>query len=423
MSLASDAGVLAPLGRTHTTRRRGLTSFSTDTRVSHLLPLTKIIDRADFDAPDLRPFLEEMATDEMVRFGLTAPAVVPDSKQWECAMMLRALDAHNVLRPGALIAGVGAGTEQTTFALAARGCVVFPSDRYLEATPWSDVAPPSMMLAPAIFTNFQFPVGHVIPIHGDARRLPLPSGLFDGVYSAGSIEHFGSLEAVAAAAEEIGRILKPGGVATISTEFRLDGPQDRRWFDDNCILFTRELIDEWIVAPSGLELVGKLEQVQPSDATYDSRVVLVDFLSRAAKVQSLADKQDAYPNLVLFHEGFLFCSVHLTLVKPADAPSRKPRYSAKFEREVDRATRKAAEVLAGHAPASSAPHDAPTGGLVTVMVPGTTDAGEQLNHVLNSRSWRLTAPFRRMTTWVREHGPTYRLAKWAADVVRAVRRR
>jgi hypothetical protein len=43
---------------------------------------------------------------------------------------------------------------------------------------------------------------------------------------------------------------------------------------------------------------------------------LLDFLSKAVKVRTVQDKRDAYPNLVLFHEGFLFCSVHLTLVKP-----------------------------------------------------------------------------------------------------------
>jgi SAM-dependent methyltransferase len=278
-------------------------------------PYTKIIDIEDFDNPKLLPHLQHIAFGEMKRFGLDEPIILPDSKQWECAMMLRTLTDLGVIRPGALLAGIGAGTEETTFALAAKGCVVFPTDRYLELTPWSDVAPAGMVVRPEQYSEYAYPRGGVIPIHSDARVLSLPSDFFDGVYSAGSIEHFGSLEAVAAAAEEIGRVLKPGGVAVLSTEFRLDGPNDRRWFSDDCILFTPELLQSHIVGPSGLELIGE-PNFATSQGTFDSQVVLVDFLNKAKRVRTLADKRDAYPNLVLFHEGYLFCSVHLALRKP-----------------------------------------------------------------------------------------------------------
>jgi SAM-dependent methyltransferase len=294
----------------------------------------KVIDIQDFDNPVLAPFLQYIAYDEMVRFGLETAPNIPDSKQWECAMMLRSFDQYGLLRPGALMAGIGAGTEQTTFALASRGCITFPIDRYLEVTPWSDVAPAPMMVRPRQYTNFKYQRGHVIPVHSDARIVELPSSFFDGVYSAGSIEHFGSLEAVAAAAEEIGRILKPGGIAALSTEFRLEGPNDRGWFDDNCILFTPELLHKYIIEPSGLEPLDPLIG-EPSESTYDSRVVLLDFLAKATKVRSIEDKINAYPNLVLYHEGFLFCSVHLALRKPEHGVMPRARHHSEgFEKVV-----------------------------------------------------------------------------------------
>ncbi|PZO03511.1 MAG: hypothetical protein DCF30_02755 [Hyphomicrobiales bacterium] len=308
------------------------------------LPFSKLIDIADFANPELLPFLQEISRGEMNRFGLTEPLIIPDSKQWECAMMLRVLSECGTLRPGALIAGIGAGTEETTFALAARGCVVFPTDRYLEVTPWSDVAPAAMMVRPEQYTQLEHDPRNVIPVHTDARALSLPSDFFDAVYSAGSIEHFGSLEAVRAAAEEIGRVLKPGGVAVLSTEFRLEGPNDKPWFDDNCILFTPELIRENIVEPSGLEWLGAPDFAVSKD-TFDSRVVLLDFLDKAKNVKTIEDKRNCYPNLILFHEGYLFCSVHIALKKPENVATRTGVHSAPFRAPVKQDSVKASAVL------------------------------------------------------------------------------
>ncbi len=60
--------------------------------------------------------------------------------------------------------------------------------------------------------------------HIDGRWLRFPDETFDGIYSSGSIEHFGGLDFVANAAFEMGRVLKPGGVLTLSTEFKIAGP-------------------------------------------------------------------------------------------------------------------------------------------------------------------------------------------------------
>jgi len=278
---------------------------------------SKIIDLKDFETPQLQPFLKDLAEIEMRRFGITKPIIIPDSKHWECAMAMRSFEEFGLLKEGRVFAGIGAGTEGTTFFLASKGCITFPCDRYMEDTCWSDVAPIGMMLNPQWYSELKFPVGNVIPVNTDARKLRLPSSFFDGIYSSGSIEHFGSLEAVSAAAKEIARVLKPGGIASISTEFRLDGPEDRQWFDDNCILFTPDLIDQYILKTSGLELIGELNTL-PSDETFYTRKRLVDFLDSVQSVNTLADKQAAYPNLVLDHEGFLFCSVHLLLKKPHD---------------------------------------------------------------------------------------------------------
>lgn len=380
------------------------------------LPHNKLIDLADFSHPELLPHLHDIARGEMVRFGLSEPMIVPDSKQWECAMMLRTLTDLGVLRPGAVLAGIGAGTEETTFVLASKGCIVFPTDRYLERTPWSDVAPADFMINARQYSTHSYERGSVIPVHTDARLLALPTNFFDGVYSAGSIEHFGSLEAVAAAAEEIGRILKPGGVAVLSTEFRLDGPNGKPWFNDDCILFTPALIEEHIVRPSGLEVINA-PSFSTSPKTFDSRVILTEFLDEVKHIRTLADKKNVYPNLVLYHDGFLFCSVHLALQKPLNAPvSRRASHAARFEADVTTNAIRASESLVGRvlAPSVLAPCNVPSNH-------GESDRSDyyrcQLETLLKSRSMRLTKPLRNVAVFVRSKPLLRRFAQVGAHIV------
>lgn len=298
------------------------------------LPLSKLIDVEDFDAPELAPYLQEIAALESARGGMASGPRILDPKQWQCAMTLRVLDRERVASPGHLIAAVGAGTEATLFALARRGAVVFAVDRYLERTAWSDVAPAGMLIDPLQYSPTGHPRGHVIPVHSSALALNLPSGTFDAVFSNGAIEHFGSLANVAIAAREIGRILKPGGVATIATEFRVDGPDDRRWFDNDTMLFTPELLQRHVVQPSGLVARDPLVTVQ-SDRTFETRRNLVDFPDAAKSLQALDEKRTASPSLVVYHDGFLFCSVVLTLFKddPSSGPADDDNARARVQRE------------------------------------------------------------------------------------------
>ena len=311
-------------------------------------PHNKLIDIGDFDRAELRPLLEEVARDDMVRFGLDAPAVSPDADHWASAMMLRTFAAQGLLQPGKVFAGVGAGVSGSTFVLAARGCVTFAVDTYLELSERSDLVPAPMMVRPRQFSYLDYPKGAVLPLHGDPRALDLPSDFFDGVYAPSLLSRYATLDAAAAAAEEIGRILKPGGTASLSASFRLEGPNDQP-FPKGGLLFTRELINRYVLRPSGLEPLDPLTD-QTSLATYDGQVVLRDFLERAVKSQTLEDKRDTHPNLVMFQDGFLFCTVHLALRKPAAGAAqahRATRHSQRLEPAVDAGNLAAAGVLTG----------------------------------------------------------------------------
>jgi hypothetical protein len=227
---------------------------------------------------------------------------------------------------------------------------VVATDIYAHAEQWADVAPASFLANPSTFAPVPYDTRRLVPLHMDGRVLEFPDNSFDGVFSSGSIEHFGSTEAVSNAAYEIGRVLKVGGVATIATEFKLGGPPGEGW-DPNVILFTPETLQKFIVEASGLEPVDQPD-FHLSEATLSVRRDLLSFLEGTRDLSDPAVKIAHYPNLVLLHEGYLFCSVHLALRKTANYPAFANSWAAPSESvraSVRAARRSAAERLAATA--------------------------------------------------------------------------
>ena len=233
-----------------------------------------------------------------------------------------------------MVACIGPETGPVMFALARRGVIAFAVDRYLERSARPDAAPAGMLVDPARYAPVPLPRGNLIGLHSYATRLNLPSAAFDGVLTLGVIERLGSLDEVSAAACEVARILKPGGVAAFATEFRVEGPDDRRWFDDRLMLFTQESLSRYVVEASGLTMRTPMSMRQ-SDATFETRVLAADFEARGDSLRAIAEKRAITPNLVLYHEGFLFCPAVITLHKDgrtiATDAAREARIAAKFE--------------------------------------------------------------------------------------------
>jgi hypothetical protein len=102
------------------------------------------------------------------------------------------------------------------------------------------------------------------------------------------------------------------------------------------LLFTPDLLDRCVVHASGLALREPLH-LEQSDATFETRSGVADFVERANVWQGLEEKRAASPGLVLYHEGFLFCPVVLTLHK--DGPQRTREPTAGERRELARRAR------------------------------------------------------------------------------------
>lgn len=283
------------------------------------LPLSKVIDIDDFSSSELVAYLSEINAHHAPRFGSAADEIVPDAKQWTSAMLLRALDRAGAASAGRMVAGVGAGTDPIIFALARRGVVVFPAERYLMRTRWSDEAPSGMMIDPAPYCHLDFPAGNVVAVYSNALKLNLPSDTFDAVFSIASFERLRSLDRVAVAAREIARILKPGGVAVIAAEFRVDGASDRDGLDDSMILFTQATLATYVVQASGLVLRNPITTCQ-SDRTFVAGDRNTVFPGLLRSTHGLEETRASGSNLVLYKDGFLFCPLVLMLHKDRPLP-------------------------------------------------------------------------------------------------------
>jgi ubiquinone/menaquinone biosynthesis C-methylase UbiE len=85
----------------------------------------------------------------------------------------------------------------------------------------------------------------------DGRRLAFSDAVFDIAYSLSSIEHFGGIAGATETIREMTRVLRPGGILALATEFVLQGPPHEETFQP--LEFAR-MIDQ-----PGLELVEPLD--------------------------------------------------------------------------------------------------------------------------------------------------------------------
>jgi SAM-dependent methyltransferase len=272
------------------------------------LGYNKVAALEDFGHPELRPVIRDVFPHEVARFGKAFPRGREHRKYWEIAMAIRAFSDFGVLRPDAEILGIGAGKEATLFWLTKRVRRVFATDLYLGVEGSKRDADTSMLIDPDLHSPLQWNRERLVVQHMDGRDLRYERDSFDGVFCTSAIEHFGTPADVKRSAEEAYRVLKPGGIFAVSTEFRLAGPGPGL---PNILMFDEEELDEWIVGQCDWALVSPLE-TETTSATWKAQVSLSE---ATADLVAQRPEWSRYPHIVLYEGARVFTSVFLALRK------------------------------------------------------------------------------------------------------------
>jgi SAM-dependent methyltransferase len=278
-------------------------------------PITSICALEDFAS--LEPWIRATIPFGVESFGANFPDGVEYRKHWEVAQAARTLSLGGALGPTCEILGVGAGNEPTVFWLTNHVRRVFATDLFLKEG-WEESASAKMLSNPRADYYDHWNPRRLVTQHMDGRDLRYEDSSFDGVFSSSSIEHFGGLADVIKAVTEIFRVLKPGGIFSVSTEFRLSGPSPGL---PGILMFDRDELDLAVVAAAPWEIIGPIRWELPG-----TDVPRVPFSAPAADVLAHVERfgelnwselqWSQYPHVVLGYGNLGWTSVHLALRKP-----------------------------------------------------------------------------------------------------------
>jgi SAM-dependent methyltransferase len=270
----------------------------------------KLCELADFADPGLRELIRDVYASDRDHFAeADFPAGREYRKYWEVAMTLRAFRDFGALRDDAQVLGVGAGHEATIYWLTRQVGRVVATDLYEREDVWSESDSGSDMLTdPGRHWDGPWNPERLEVRHMSGLDLAFDDESFDAIFSSSSIEHFGDFGDVRRSVEEIFRVLRPGGVAALATEFRLEGPglglPGLLRFDEPEL---RSLLLDGIWWDPATPL-----DMSISAETVDHPVLMKDAI---ADIESGLWGWSQYPHIVLRDGDYLWTSVHIALIK------------------------------------------------------------------------------------------------------------
>lgn len=252
--------------------------------------LCELANPAKWDNPDWRRVLE----------GLRLPAdrkPAMHRKAYEFTQTAWGLNRLGALHESAVVLSVGAGHESLAYWLANRVRTIIATDLYpgdWEASAGSE-GDARVLKHPEEFAPFDYRRSHLTFLQMDGRKLAFRDGAFSVVYSLSSVEHFGGWSGARQAVEEMARVLAPGGVLALATEWRVSGPMAREEG-----IFEPEDVRTLIDVPS-------LELVEPIDDRVWHRY--------AARPVNLKLNRYETPHMLVEIDGTVFTSVMMFLRK------------------------------------------------------------------------------------------------------------
>jgi SAM-dependent methyltransferase len=210
--------------------------------------LCELANPAKWDNPDWMTLLRDLRV---------VPADKPSMhrKGYEFTQLLYGLERLNLLHDRTRVLSVGAGHEAILYWLANHVGSVVATDLYEEGR-WESCGGQEgdqrVIKRPQDYAPFPYRNDRLVFLKMDGRHLAFRSGTFDVAYSLSSIEHFGGVRGAHAAVDEMARVLKPGGLLVLATEYMLSGTPHEEVFQPADV---RALIDR-----PGLRLLEPIDE-------------------------------------------------------------------------------------------------------------------------------------------------------------------
>jgi len=174
------------------------------------LPLNKVCRVADAANPAWAQGYRDL--------GFPAGTGTFHRKVWEFNQTLYGLRR---LPPDAVALGIGCGHEELMYFLANRIARVVATDVY-EGSYLGGESDADVLEHPAKYAPFRYREDHLEVRRMNGLALEAADGAFDFVFCLSSLEHFGGRPDKVRALREMFRVLKPGGVAVVTTEVVLN---------------------------------------------------------------------------------------------------------------------------------------------------------------------------------------------------------
>lgn len=231
-------------------------------------------------------------------------------KDWEWAIGIIAMKRFDKLNKSSTAIGVGSGTEPIPFYLANKISHVYATDLYEDNESWKKAAPIEFLKDPKRYASFPYKEDALTVVRMDGTKMDFPDEKFDIAFSFSSIEHFGGKNHSGAlkSMKEIERVLKPGGIAVIATEYILNDKEHPEFFNKKTIY--SDLINK----------LDKLKLVEPLDLriTTNTLDTIIDHFT----IDVNWDKMDegykkSHPLILLKIRNILFTSIMIVFQKQA----------------------------------------------------------------------------------------------------------
>jgi SAM-dependent methyltransferase len=217
-------------------------------------------------------------------------------RSWEWALAVVAMRIFGKLNNNSKAIGIASSKEPLLFYLANYVNHVYATDLYDSTI--DKLTPLDFPENPKKYAPFPYNEDTLTALRMDATNLEFPSESFDIAFSISSIEHFGGKNHSGAlrCLKEVERVLKTGGIATISTEYILNDKEHPEFFNK------RTIYDDLI------NKLEKLQLVEPLDLRITTRTL--------DTAMGLYDTEGiSHPDILLRYGDLLFTSVMLVFQK------------------------------------------------------------------------------------------------------------